>query len=305
MKTSFELFCGGGGAAEGIKQAGYKSLGAIDYHQPAINIYNANHPVKATLQDILDTRDIPHVDLLWMSPSCKSFSKANVGGEETGLDLRVANKLCDLIGNSRPRNIALENVGDYRKSDSFSLIANKCKDIGYQMYESIETASHYGAPTCRKRLVVRFTSSKHLPFIQKLDSPNTDWFKLIEPILGQLSYSELTDVQKKVLVSQRLENYPFAIQRCGYYGSPNVIPHTKSFPTITAHSHHDGTNHFRVAYNLVVNPSKVKVITYEALGLIQGFPSDYKWLHDRVEACKVIGNSVSPPLAKAVAESFL
>jgi DNA-cytosine methyltransferase len=303
-KTSFELFCGGGGAAEGIRQAGYTSLGAIDYHQPAVDIYNLNHPVKATCQDILDLKDIPHVDLLWMSPSCKSFSHANVGGQESDNDLKIANKLCDLIGYSRPRNIAIENVPQYQNSNSLDLILTKCKAIGYRCYSSIELASDYGAPTSRKRLIIRLTSNSQLPFIKRSDRPNTNWFKTIEHLVDNLTYSELTDVQKNVMTLMR-SNHPVVIERCGYYKSPKVYPSTSSFPTIRAHPHHDQKNKFRVALNLVLPNGKVKVITYQALALIQGFPADYRWGVDRVEACKAIGNSVSPPLSKAVAESFL
>jgi DNA (cytosine-5)-methyltransferase 1 len=303
MPTSFELFSGAGGAAEGLKQAGYTSLGAIDYYQPVVNIYNANHTVPAICQNILDLHDIPHTDLLWMSPSCKSFSVANVGGKESDLDIRIAKKLADLIGNTRPRNIAIENVVQYEKSLSLEIILDKCRLLGYHIYKSTEIASDYGAPTSRKRLIVRITSNSKLPFIKKIE-PNIDWFRAIENIVPELAYSELTQVQKNVMMLQ-YSNNPLVIQRCGYHGTPNVYHSINPFPTITSHVHHDGKGHFRVALNLVMPSGRVKVLDYKALALIQGFPSTYNWLHDRVAACMGIGNSVSPPLAKAVAESFL
>jgi len=303
MLRSFELFSGAGGAAQGLKDAGYTSLGAIDYHQPAVDIYNLNHETPATCQDILDVHEIPsELDLLWMSPSCKSFSVANVGGKESDLDIRIAKKLADLIGDARPRNIAIENVVQYRKSLSLEIILDKCRLLGYKIYESVETASDYGAPTRRSRLIVRLTSNSQLPLIQRT-KPNIDWYGTIEHIVGDLAYSELTQVQKNVMMCQR-SNLPLVIQRCGYHGEPNVYPSTKVFPTITSHAHHDGKGRFRVAFNLALPSGKVKVLDYKALGLIQGFPITYNWGYDRVAACMGIGNSVSPPLAKAVAESF-
>jgi DNA (cytosine-5)-methyltransferase 1 len=154
-KTCFSLFSGCGGADCGMVAAGYKSLGGIEHHQPAADIYNLNHPVPVTVADILTTGSIPTVDLLWISPPCPSFSIVNANRGETDNDRALAHHLARLITDSRPNSIAIENVRGYAQSQSLAIIISTLLELGYEIRQSIECAANYGTPTTRERLIVR------------------------------------------------------------------------------------------------------------------------------------------------------
>lgn len=81
--TCVDLFCGGGGASEGIRLAlGHGPHTAVNHDQHAIRMHTLNHP--ATVHMRTDVRDVDpyraansqYLHLLWASPDCKHFSKA-------------------------------------------------------------------------------------------------------------------------------------------------------------------------------------------------------------------------------------
>jgi DNA (cytosine-5)-methyltransferase 1 len=293
------LFCGGGGAATGLSQAGYESLGAIDYDPAVIDIYNLNHPTKAQCLDILDLKAIPKVDLLWISPPCCSFSGANVGGSEGDRDTDLIIKIVDLISRNKPLSIVVENVAAYRNSRSYSYLKNNSLLMGFQITESLEIASDYGAATSRKRFISRMSRN---PIRSLEKSEPKDWIDWIPKEIESMPVLPLTKNQSMAWdLGKSLK--PAIIERCGYRKIPKIIYSRDKFPTIRAHSHYDGRGHYRVAYNLVLENSPALAVSPRLLGLIQGFPETYDFGDNKAQACKVVGNSVSPPLAKAIGES--
>src|SRR3954463_3949066 len=83
--TAIDVFCGAGGLTEGLRQAGYKVLGAIELDSLAARAYRLNHgSVRLWEQDIRRVSG-PSVmkalglkpgelDLLAACPPCQGFS---------------------------------------------------------------------------------------------------------------------------------------------------------------------------------------------------------------------------------------
>lgn len=78
--TFIDLFCGAGGLSEGLSNAGYKLLWAIDHEEKCKSTFDANHDVGMTVGDIR-TYDPPdlglkkkELDLLVGGPPCPTFS---------------------------------------------------------------------------------------------------------------------------------------------------------------------------------------------------------------------------------------
>lgn len=316
QKTCYSLFSGCGGSDRGMVEAGYQSLGGIELNPEAAKIYNLNHSAPVTVKDLLHVVEIPTVDLLWVSPPCCKFSKANLNGKESVQDIFLAKQIARLVKFSKPRAIAIENVPTYLKSQSCALVLATIEALGYEISIDRYCAADFGAPTKRTRLIIRASIDKPNPvertyaqipqpnlFTGKMPARWVGWLSAIAHRIDRLEDSFLTDKQKSTL--RVPVKSPVLLERSGYYyGTPKVFSSGELAPTIRSHQHYDGKGSFRVAYNLALPSGAVKSADIGCLAAWQGFPPDFNWGTDKVEAAKAIGNAVPPPLAKAIALSF-
>lgn len=213
-KSCYSLFSGCGGSDVGMAMAGYESMGGIEYHQPAADIYNLNHDCPVTVADILTINSIPTADLLWLSPPCPSFSIANTNRGETNNDLNLALHLVKLIKDSKPSSIAIENVRGYAQSQSLVIITSTLLELGYEVRQSIECAANYGTPTTRERLIVRASKSPIRNLIHTHQKPSNQlsmfalpdwvsWWDAIACRIQELPKSHITENQKTSVANWR------------------------------------------------------------------------------------------------------
>lgn len=174
MGLVVDLFAGGGGASQGIRQAlGRDPDIAINHDIEAVAMHRANHPgSRHYCQDVFAVRPEEvtggqSVDLLWASPDCKHFSKAK-GGKPRSRKIRdlawVVVKWAKAV---KPARICLENVEEFRtwgplgpdnKPDkaragqTFDRWVGALRRLGYRVEWRELVACDYGAPTSRKRL---------------------------------------------------------------------------------------------------------------------------------------------------------
>lgn len=169
-----DLFAGGGGASTGIEAAIGRPVDiAINHDRVAIAVHEANHPKTAHITgDIWEarprevTRGRP-VELLWASPDCTDFSVAK-GGKPRRNNIRsLAWVVVTWAKRVRPRVIMLENVQEFRgwgplgkdglrikerAGETFRKWTRALERLGYVVEHRVLDASHYGAPTRRRRL---------------------------------------------------------------------------------------------------------------------------------------------------------
>jgi DNA (cytosine-5)-methyltransferase 1 len=169
-------FAGGGGASYGIEQAIERAIDyAINHDAEAIAVHRANHPLtKHLIEDVwaVDPAKLcagRPVGLAWFSPDCKHFSKAK-GGKPVEKKIRgLAWVVIRWARAVRPRVIMLENVEEFqtwgpltadgmpdpsRKGRTFRSWRRALERLGYEVELRELRASHYGAPTIRKRLFI-------------------------------------------------------------------------------------------------------------------------------------------------------
>lgn len=210
MKTCYSLFSGCGGSDVGMEMAGYRSIGGIEYHHPAADIFDQNHNIPLVRSNIHNIRSIPSIDLLWISPPCPSFSIANINKGETDRDIALATHIADLISSSNPRHIAIENVRGYRDSRSLQIIIDRLTEMGYSIDIAIYNAADYGTPTTRQRLIVRSSLDKLHRVIKTHQKPCAQmglfdlpswisWWDAVGDRVGELPRSRLTDNQIRSL----------------------------------------------------------------------------------------------------------
>lgn len=177
-----DLFAGGGGASTGIKAATGRDVDiAINHSALALAVHAANHPNTLHLAaDIFEvdprtaTQGMP-VDALWMSPDCTHFSLAKGGQPRKQAIRSLADVGINWARDVRPKVIFLENVWEFegwgplhpddhpvkklrnrpikeRKGEDFKRWKGELEARGYVVEYRKIIASHYGAPTSRKRL---------------------------------------------------------------------------------------------------------------------------------------------------------
>jgi DNA (cytosine-5)-methyltransferase 1 len=162
--TAVDLFAGAGGASQGLIDAGFKMLAAVENDGDAAGSYGANHPdVKLLDEDItgVDPADLVNelkiergdLDLLNACPPCQGFSTLGSG--------RADDPRNDLIGEVwrfvsafRPRAIVVENVPGIRRDARLVHLLRQARGAGYTARGYTLEASRFGVPQRRRRHLV-------------------------------------------------------------------------------------------------------------------------------------------------------
>lgn len=169
-----DIFAGGGGASTGIEAALGRAVDIAINHSPvALAVHEANHPgTRHLTADIWEVKPREatggrHVGLLWASPDCTHFSIAK-GGKPRKQNIRsLAWAVVRWANDVRPDVIALENVSEFKSwgpltpdgkqekrlmGQTFLRWRRRLQNLGYVVDFRILDASHFGAPTRRRRL---------------------------------------------------------------------------------------------------------------------------------------------------------
>ena len=173
-------FAGGGGTAEGIREAMGKSVElAYNHSRHALAMHEANHPYTAHCK--ADIRQISPAEiarrnpirLAWFSPDCRHYSKAKGGAPlRNREDLRNRDLPWVAVRWAReaqPRIVMVENVEEWedwgplaadgkpdpaRKGETFSRWMHAFEGAGYKLEHEVLRGCDYGSPTVRKRMFV-------------------------------------------------------------------------------------------------------------------------------------------------------
>lgn len=178
-------FAGGGGASTGIEEATGRPVDVAVNHDPeAIAMHIANHPgTRHHCQSIwsIDPIEAVTIDgtpqpvwLIWFSPDCTHHSNAR-GGKPRQKNIRdlawVVIHWIERLGPAlKPAIICLENVEEFlswgpldgggrrimeRAGEEFQAFVAAFRRNGYKVEWRVVRACDHGAPTIRKRLVLK------------------------------------------------------------------------------------------------------------------------------------------------------
>lgn len=154
-----DLFCGAGGASQGLHEAGFDVVG-FDYWQPAVDCHNANG-LPALCVDLSDPAQDAQVlavqaPLWWLSPPCQPFSAAGDGEGEFD-DRDGFPWALRLLAAGRPLVAIIENVKGltFRKHHAyFAGILASLRELGYVVEWRVLNCADYGVPQTRERTVI-------------------------------------------------------------------------------------------------------------------------------------------------------
>ena len=159
--TSIELFCGAGGLALGMHNAGINSRLLVDFDKDSIKTLQQNRPewksVCASVLDIdLDEYE-NQIDIMAGGFPCQAFSFA---GKSLGFaDTRgtLFYEYARLIDQVKPRLVIGENVKGLLNHDegrTLSVIISELKSLGYRVAYKVMRAQFLDVPQKRERLII-------------------------------------------------------------------------------------------------------------------------------------------------------
>lgn len=317
--TVGSLFCGIGGFCFGFEAAGFRTLWANDWDDDAIATYRNNFPeVDAICGDLraLNNEDYPFapVDVLHAGFPCQSFSQAgNRLGfkDERGQLFFEIMKLLKRLGPNKPKILLFENSPYIAIGEGglwFDTIRSEIQRAGYWFSEHnavlIDSRKNAGLPQRRERLFMVATSQDHFdynPFVGpmpkvalkslesmlELGAVDDDYYFLSE----QNKYGAWISGEAKKHDDVRLFQLRKVVLRPQPYGV---------CPTLTANMGAGGHN-----VPFLLDNGRLRKLTERECLRLQGFPDTFKWpelAHGPMY--RLVGNSVSPPVANLIA-SFL
>ncbi len=164
--TAVESFCGAGGMAIGLKDAGFESLLAFDLNENAVRTYLNGVGPEARVMDAkiasgavvlaeigLNKGDL---DLFAGGPPCQGFSLQRRRGYESDERNDLVTEYFRLVEEMMPRAFLLENVvmlGKVRGSKYTKEGFTRLHQLGYQITTGEVNCAHYGLPQTRKRFI--------------------------------------------------------------------------------------------------------------------------------------------------------
>lgn len=172
-----DLFAGAGGLSEGLSEAGFHSLFAVEVVPTYAQTYEFNHRgAQVTTADIrtLDAEEIRkrlgiergELDLIAGGPPCQGYSiNAPV---RSVLDHRnhLFKEYLRFVDAFQPRCILIENVPglvSFESGRTLHAILDSLAELGYGADVRILGAAYYGVPQMRWRTVIIGTRGKELP----------------------------------------------------------------------------------------------------------------------------------------------
>jgi DNA (cytosine-5)-methyltransferase 1 len=165
-----DTFAGAGGFSLGFQMTGhFDVIGAIEYDQWAADTFKYNHPDSTVLigdirkydEEFLFNTFKDKPDIILGGPPCQGFSIANrKAGDHTDPRNSLFKEFIRLGEIFKPKIMIMENVPNLIKARTkekvlvIDIILNELMDLGYYVYHTILSATDFGVPQIRKRLVV-------------------------------------------------------------------------------------------------------------------------------------------------------
>lgn len=329
MLTAIDLYCGAGGLTEGLKQAGFSVIGAVDVSPLAIEAFEANHPETRAWRrdvrglspaDMMDQLGIEpgQLDLLAGCPPCQGFSSMRTHRQGTHVEDRrnvLVAQFARFTEALQPRALMMENVPGLREDRRLKLMLARLRSRGYELHYDVLDAADFGVPQRRKRLVLIAMRGRMVPFAPpgKRMATVADALRGL-PIAGESS-DPLHDhgEQRTPAVRDLIRQIPVdggsradlgsekqlqCHQRVkGWYDVYGRMSWGKLAPTITGGCINPSKGRF-------LHPEENRAITLREAALLQTFPPDYEFplTRGKYQAADLIGNALPPKFVAAQAK---
>lgn len=325
--TAVDLFCGAGGLTQGLRDAGFAVVAAVDNAPLAVEAYRLNHPrVHVVHRDIrrvdpgslLRDAGLEHgtLDLLAGCPPCQGFStmrtrrqSVNVDDPRNGLVAQFA-RFAEAL---HPRALMMENVPGLAHDRRLRLLVSRLKSAGYHVSHAVLDAADYGVPQRRRRFVLIGSREDEIAFARParrrtvrdvlagLGTAGASGDPLHDH--GEQRSQKIYDLIRDVPPNggSRIDLGPDRQLAChdrtpGWYDVYGRMAWDEPGPTITSGCINPSKGRF-------LHPEENRAITLREAALLQSFPVKYKFpLHKgKYHVADLIGNALPPRFVAAQA----
>ncbi len=322
--TAIDLFAGCGGLSEGLRQAGFNVIAAVEINKYAAEIYAANHKETLLFNEDIRKLDMEKINeilngetlyLLAGCPPCQGFSsmrrlnrKEPVDDPRNDLILEYLRFVKELM----PLTLMMENVPSIINYDLFKHVANELKAMGYNIDFAVVNVSKYGVPQRRKRFVLVGSRIDEIKV-----SPGNDERRTVKDVIGDLesAYNSADPVHKIFPKhNARIQEMINKIPKNG--GSRRDLPeeyildcHKKDnigFNDVYGRLKWDNVSStitggcLNPSKGRFLHPEENRCISAREASLLQTFPPDYVFLAHipKTSLALMIGNALPPMFSK-------
>lgn len=309
-------FAGFGGSCEGARQALGRSPDVAINHWPvALSVHAVNHPKTLHLPEDVWQVNLPAVTkgrpvgMLWASPDCTDHSRAKGAKPRDNARRGLANVLLRWVDEVRPRVLLLENVPEFECWSGFDAWVAGLTAAGYEVEWRTLAADLFGAPTNRNRLyVVARCDGEAISWPAPTHGPG------LLPVRTARPHIDLTDIGRAVgdhLSARTRQRIAVGLARrpgeaawlTKYYATGSSQSLDEPLHTITT------VDRFGLV-SVVDGIPHLRMLRPRELLACQGFPPGYVIERgadgrkiSRRDQIALIGNSVCPPVARALIEA--
>lgn len=302
-----DLFCGGGGFSRGFHDTGlFKTVLAIDNLPAAAKTFKYNFPSSIVIAE--DIRAVPSSsiegvigppDVVIGSPPCEPYTGSNPRRMRDPLDRlyldpvgRLTLEFIRVVGDLKPKVWVMENVPAIMEGGLRDALEREFSRAGYkEVFFNVLRAEEHCTPSRRKRVFIsnieiRPKRCRDVITVEKalegLPPPGED--------LPNHSPPSISPRKKRRL--RGLEWGEAMVYYTGYGGRrlPNLIRLNpkRLCPTVLGSS-------------MFIHPYEDRPLTVREQARLMGYPDDHVFLGGRDEQYNMVGESVPPPLARAIA----
>ncbi|MBU1667018.1 DNA cytosine methyltransferase [bacterium] len=308
MIKFIDLFAGIGGFRLAFESIGATCVFSAEIDKYACSTYKMNFGDNPFCDvSTLDPKTVPDFDILCAGFPCQPFSLA---GQRKGFQDTRGTLFFDIeriLKTKQPKAFILENVKglvNHSKGQTLEVILETLtKKLNYKVFYDVLNSKNYGLPQNRERIYILGFKNHSVEF--EFPKPITNTMDLSTVLDTKLEGTEISEIAKfniethlkqhrkyeEIKKNKLLLAYEIRKSRCSFRFD-NISP------TLTAKMGTGGNN-----VPIFVHEMR-KFTTRECLR-IQGFPESYQIEPNTAQSYKQIGNSVSVPVVRLLAQTIL
>ena len=291
-----------GGFTEGAVQAGVEVVWAANHWRVAVDTHAANHPrTRHACQDLHQANwlEVPPHDLLLASPCCQGHSRArgkSANNPQHDASRSTAWAVVSAAECHRPWGLVAENVPEFLDWALYPAWSAALAALGYTLTHYVIDAADHGVPQHRVRLFIvgtrtkkpvqlRFEKREHVPIASVLD-----WSHKTSPI------------DKPGRAAATLARIARGRER---FGDRFLAPFYGSGSGLTGRSIHRPIGTITTLDRwAVVDGDRMRILQKDEVRAAMGFPAHYQLPQQHKLAVHMLGNAVSPIVARDVIQAL-